>query len=93
MFARVSTLEGAPGQVDAAGGPVPPEVEALDGFKGAYVLADRQSGKVLIMTLWETEEAMRSSAELAKQIRGDIAKDVGARAAPIVEMYEVIAQP
>ncbi len=93
MFARVSTLQGSPGQVDAVGGPVPPEVAGSAGFEGAYVLADRQSGKVLLITLWETQEAMQASAELVKQSRDRLAKDIGVSVSPVVEMYEVITQP
>jgi heme-degrading monooxygenase HmoA len=94
MFARVSTLQGSPDQVKALGDrQVPPEVSGAAGFKGAYALANRESGKVLLITLWETEQAMQASAEAVKQSRGRIAKDVGASAAPVVEMYEVITQP
>jgi hypothetical protein len=49
MFARVSTFEGDPEQVDEltrlAGERVLPAPRELDGFNGALGLADRQSGK------------------------------------------------
>jgi hypothetical protein len=37
----------------------------LDGFNGAFGLADRGSGKVVAVILWKTEEAMRASEEAA----------------------------
>jgi heme-degrading monooxygenase HmoA len=69
MFARVTTLEGDPEQVDEltrlAGERVLPALKELDGFNGALGFADRQSGKVLAVTLWENEQAVRASAEAA----------------------------
>jgi heme-degrading monooxygenase HmoA len=69
MFARVSTFEGDPEQVDEltryAEEQVVPALRELDGFNGVLGLADRQSGKVLAVTLWESEQAMRASEEAA----------------------------
>lgn len=94
MFARVSTIYGMPDRArDAVGTTVPEEIRGLPGFKGAYALVDRNSGKAVLITLWETEEAMRASQEVANRLRGDIARDAGATTQPIVETYEVIAQP
>lgn len=94
MFARVSTIQGSPDQAEKAiGGLVLPEVQEVAGFKGAYALLDRKSGKVMLITLWETEEAMQSTAESANQLRREIAKDAGATAPPMVEVYEVVRQP
>ena len=64
-----------------------------DGFKGAYWLADRDSGKLVVFTLWESEAAMRSSEEAMKQARdqnkdkgnGDTLKQKGST------RYEVVA--
>jgi heme-degrading monooxygenase HmoA len=59
MFARVSTYEGRPEQLDEMHQEgmehVLPALEMQDGFSGGLVLADRQSGKVLAVTLWESE--------------------------------------
>lgn len=41
------------------------------GIPGVYLLVDRQSGKVLTITLWESEEALRSSEEEATQLRSE----------------------
>ena len=94
MFARVSLLQGSPEQLaKAIGIPILPEVQQMRGFKGAYALLDRKNGKGILMTLWDTEEAMQASAERAKQIRGQIATEAGAKSPPVVETYEVIGQP
>jgi hypothetical protein len=56
-----------------------PRTEQLDGYKGAYFFVDRQNGKSLTMTFWESEEAMRRS-EIADALETQM---VG------VERYEV----
>ncbi len=38
-----------------------PTVRSRKGFKGAFVLTDRSSGKLIAMALWETEADMRAS--------------------------------
>ena len=94
MYARVSTFQGSPEQTaEAIGGPVPPEVQALDGFKGAYALLNRTSGKALLITLWETEEAMQASTAVANRIRQEIVEEAGGTAPAMVDMYEVVSQP
>jgi heme-degrading monooxygenase HmoA len=91
MFARVSTFQAAQDKGESAiGGPIPPEVQAMSGFKGAYALLNRESGKAMLITLWETQEAMTESAERAKQIRAQMVEEAGGTAAPQVETYEVI---
>ena len=92
MFARVSTYTGASDQIDEAIRQVRenvlPRVEQLDGYKGAYLLVDRQSGKSLSVTLWESEEAMRASEEAASSLRSEVAEALGTQMVG-VERYEV----
>ena len=93
MHARVSNLEGPPEQVSEVGRVaaewVAPSLTQMEGFRGILALADRQSGKVEVVTLWESEEAMRQSEEEADQLRGDTARATGAAIAD-VERYEVV---
>jgi hypothetical protein len=67
MYARVATFESDPSNVDDAIGMVRAEVEADTpaGLEGAkmLMLVDRQSGKGLGVTLFESEEAMRRGDE------------------------------
>ena len=62
----------------------------MDGLKNIYIFksVDRQSGKALVITLWESEEAMHRSEEAVRTLRKETA---GALAANIVagELYEV----
>jgi heme-degrading monooxygenase HmoA len=93
MVARVSTFYGSAEQAsEVIGGPVPTELQEMAGFKGAYALLDRKSNKVMLITLWESEEAMHASAAKANQIRNQMVQDAGGPTPATVEMYEVLAQ-
>jgi hypothetical protein len=68
MYARVATFESDPAKVDDAIDMVRSEVESgntPEGLEGAkmMMLIDRQSGKGLGITLFESEEAMRRGDE------------------------------
>jgi hypothetical protein len=69
MYARVATFEGDPSEADQAvefvrreqeSGSPPPGLESA---KGMLVLIDRQNGKGLGITLFETEDEMRRGDE------------------------------
>ncbi len=60
-----------------------------DGGKGSLLLVDRQTGKVIAITLWENEEALRASEDKANQLRAQAAEQGGASQAPTVDRYEV----
>jgi hypothetical protein len=60
----------------------------MDGFKGFVTLADRQSGKVLGVAFWESEEALRATEEAVSSMRSGVAEAVGGTVAG-VESYEV----
>jgi heme-degrading monooxygenase HmoA len=70
VFARVSRFEGFSGdQVDeavrVAREQFIPAAQQSGGFEGMYVLADRESGTALSITLWESREALQVSEEQA----------------------------
>jgi heme-degrading monooxygenase HmoA len=92
VYARVSTLEGAPEQIDEGlrflREEVLPTGKEDPGFKGLIALGDRQSGKTLGITFWESEEAMRASEEAANRLRSEAA-EAGGQTIAGVERYEV----
>lgn len=96
MFARVSTYQGPPDQIDEgvrhAQESILPRIQGLDGFQGVYFLVDRQSGKGLSITLWESEETMRASEEAANQLRRESA-EASSEEILGVERYEVAIAP
>jgi heme-degrading monooxygenase HmoA len=90
--ARVSTLEGAAERIDEAAyhgrESILPRAREMSGWKGAVSLADRKSGKIKLITLWESEDALRASEEQAERLRQESADSGGQRIAG-VERYEV----
>jgi heme-degrading monooxygenase HmoA len=92
MHARMSILEGPPDQVDEGlryvREQVLPLMQQQDGFKAFIALGDRQSGKVIGVSFWESEQAMQASEELGDRTRSESAEAVGAAVAG-VERYEV----
>ena len=92
MHARMSILEGSPEQIDEGlrhvREEILPQISQQDGFKGIIALTDRQTGKTLGITFWESEEALRASEEAADRLRGDSAQAMGDTIAG-VERYEV----
>jgi len=57
-----------------------------EGMKGAIFLTDRESGRILVVSLWEDEEALRDSEAEAKRLREEV---TAAGETALVEHYEV----
>ena len=93
MHARVTTLNMDPSKVDEVRdqleGEDVPEFKKLDGFNGMTLLTDRQTGKTIAVTFWESEDALRQSEEAVKDARRRAAES-GAGGEPQVERFEVI---
>ncbi|MFN2490194.1 MAG: hypothetical protein ABR529_10755 [Actinomycetota bacterium] len=64
------------------------DVEELEGEQGVMLLIDRDSGKAITVTFWDTEENLQSSAERANAIRQQ-ASSAGGLSIRAVENYEV----
>ncbi len=92
VYARVSTLKGSPEQIDEGlrylSEEILPTGKDDPGFKGLIALGDRQSGKTLSITLWDSEEDMRATEQDANQLRSAWAETSGQEIASI-ESYEV----
>lgn len=93
MFARVSTLQGAPEGLDAGTAAVRdqvlPAAREMNGFKGMLAFGDRATGKMIGITLWDSEDAMRASEASADQLRSGAAA-AGASNIVNVERFEVV---
>jgi hypothetical protein len=92
MYARVATFQGDPANIDKAIGTVRGEVESGSpppGLEGAkmLMLVDRQSGKGLGITLFESEEAMRRGDEALNAMNPGAGEQ-----RTTVEFYEVPVQ-
>ena len=88
MFARVSTYRGDGDRLLQGFADVTGPLEAIEGFSHAYFMVDRESGKGMSITVWETEEALNASAAKADELRSRGA-EAGGATIESVEHYEI----
>jgi heme-degrading monooxygenase HmoA len=94
MFARVGIFQSTPERVDddearRAREQMLQTLQRLPGFAGLYVLGDRQTGKTMGISLWETEAALHAWEEM----RADIVRNRAAAAGHVEQegaSYEVV---
>lgn len=90
--ARVSLLEGSPESIDSGvartRGDILPKVREINGNVGAISLADRDNGRVSIITLWDSGDSMSASAKEADQLRQRTAEMSDQKIANVA-LYEV----
>jgi serine phosphatase RsbU (regulator of sigma subunit) len=65
-----------------------PGVRQLQGIEGAYFFVDRQRGKAIFISLWESEQAMNNSEEMMRPLRAELSEAFAANSVD-VEHYEV----
>ena len=91
MYARSTTIQGQPSSIDAGiahtRDSAMPALEGIDGCVGLSLLVDRTSGRCIVTTSWESEEAMRASAESIRPVRDRAAEVFGGSAD--VEEWEI----
>ena len=94
MYARVASGQFSLGDMEKFIGMVRdqiiPRAEKLGGFKGGYWLADRESGRVMGVTMCESKEALRASQAQADRIRDESSRQAGLTP-PTFTTYEVVA--
>jgi heme-degrading monooxygenase HmoA len=92
MFARIGTWQGSPDElalwISRAREQIKPSVQQDPGLTAAYWLADREGGKGLIITIWESEEAMRASEQSRAQRQTATSAATGAKVT--TDRYEVV---
>ncbi|MGH7331842.1 MAG: antibiotic biosynthesis monooxygenase [Candidatus Rokuibacteriota bacterium] len=92
MFARIGTWQASPSELERwivrSREHVKPSIQGDPGLKAAYWLVDREGGKGLIVTVWESEEAMRASEQARAQRQA--ATTAATSATVTTDRYEVI---
>ncbi|MCE3265506.1 MAG: hypothetical protein K0S15_215, partial [Solirubrobacterales bacterium] len=91
MHARVTRYEGAaPEAIDQAleekKQVLPTEFGQTEDMKGVALLADRQSGTIVVISLWADEEALQAGEGEATRVREEV---TGPGETASVERYEV----
>ena len=93
VYARSTTIQAQPSSIDDGithlRDEVMPALQAIDGCVGVSLLVDRDSGRCIATSSWETEDAMRASADRIQPIRDRAAEMFGG--SPTVEEWEIAA--
>ena len=91
MYARSTTIEAQPESIDAGiayvRDEVMPALEAMDGCIGMSLLVDRESGRCIATSAWESEDALRASEEQIAPVRDRAADMFGGTAT--VQEWEI----
>ena len=92
MYARTTTIQGSPDKIDAGiahtRDVVIPAVTAMDGCVGMSLLVDRESGRCIATTAWESEAAMNATAQKVRPLRDGAEQALGATTS-VVDMWEL----
>ena len=91
MFARVQTVHQPAEKLDALAKLANEQLAAapeLPGFRDLYYLIDRENGKALVITLWETEADLRQLEANNASIREQVKKEARLES-PTAEIFEV----
>ena len=92
MYARSTNINGNPGSIDAGiahvRDEVMPAVTAMDGCLGMSLVVDRETGRCIATTSWETEQAIAASRTPVQSLRSRATEILGG-GTPEVEEWEV----
>ena len=68
------------------------QLASLPGFSGYLLAADHEHGKLTAMSLWESQDAMRASDQVADEARELRLAAAGTAHDPIVDRYQVMLE-
>ena len=93
MVSRVNFLEVQPDRIDDVArvvhDVVHPGIRGESGYIGYIVLGDRETGRALGITLWDSEEARKASDAKARNIRPRVEEETGGTMRE-VKQFEVL---
>jgi hypothetical protein len=91
VYARSTTIQAQPSLIDAGiahiRDVVMPVFQKMGGCVGLSLLVDRQSGRCIATSAWETEKAMHASGERVRPMQERAAKVFGG--SPTVDRWEI----
>ncbi len=91
MYARSTTIEAQPEAIDSGiahvRDEVMPALRQVDGCVGLSLLVDRESGRCIATSSWETKEAMHAGAEQVRPVRDRAAQAF--EGSPTVDEWEI----
>ena len=91
VYARTTNIQAQTSSIDAGiafvRDEVMPALQELDGYVGLSLVVDRQSGRCIATSAWQTDEAQRASAERIRPVRDQAAAVFGGTAT--AESWEI----
>ena len=94
MYARSTTIITEPTAVEKGiafvRDEVLPAIQDMRGCRGLSMLVDREAGRGITTTSWESEEAMRATDEVVRPLRERAAAIMGG-GAPTVAEWEIVS--
>jgi heme-degrading monooxygenase HmoA len=66
-----------------------PMVRGMDGCLGLSLIVDRETGRSITTTSWDSEESLRASADLVRGVRAQGMELTGGLGEPAVEEWEI----
>jgi heme-degrading monooxygenase HmoA len=94
MFARVVTTDVSPNGMDNVIRIVHeqlPDARQQPGYTGFYLLADREAGKLMTISLWDSRESILAVEARAAELNRQTVRS-GDMAPPGVTVYEIVVQ-
>ena len=89
MYARSTTLHAQPGKIDAGityfRDEVMPALKELEGFLGASLIAERDTGRCIVTASYATPEARQANADKVQPLRQRAAEIMGAESVEVAE--------
>jgi hypothetical protein len=95
MFARVTVIQGSPDQYEDAvriiNERAVPGAKEIPGLVAGYWALDRSSGKGVTFTVYDSEESLKASEDMVRELRERSVAEAGAQVVS-VETYEIVGQ-
>lgn len=92
MYARSTTISGNPDAIDAGisfvKDEVMPAILAIDGCVGLSLVADREGGRIIATSSWDSQETMEASRDQLAAMRSRGGEVLGG--SPEIEEWEVV---
>ncbi len=93
MFARTTSLIATPSKIDEGiayvRDQILPAVTSMDGCLGMSMIIDREGGRGIATTSWDSEEALAASRTMVMPMRDRASEVMGAAQAPTVDEWAI----
>lgn len=93
MYVRTTEVRGDPARIDdglrLVRAEIFPAVSKMDGCVGMSLLVDRETGRCVATTAWQTEDAMLANVSAVRPLRERVEQVVGSTSGSNVHQWEV----